>query len=68
MRGYERDERSTLVLKIRESVKAGTYRVAPEDVAAAIIAGPFAASVSPELLLADRVARLTQPTKTDDHQ
>ena len=41
MQTDESDERSELVLQIRERVAAGTYRVAVEDVADAIMAGPF---------------------------
>lgn len=56
------------MLEIRESVEAGTYRVAPEAVAAAIMAGPFATPMSAELSLADRIARLTKPPQRDNHK
>lgn len=56
------------MLEIRESVDSGTYRVAPEAVAAAIMAGPFAAPMSAELSLADRIARLTKPPQGDNHK
>lgn len=55
------------MLAIQESVDAGTYLVAIEHVADAIIAGPFALSM-PEApwLLRDRVADLAEPPQSND--
>ncbi len=54
------------MLKIRDSVNAGTYQIATEDVADAIIAGPFMLSMSSQLSLGDRIVRLAEAPKQDD--
>ncbi len=43
MRADDSDERDELVASIAQSVALGTYRVPAEDVATAIMSGPFGA-------------------------
>ncbi len=43
MPAEDRDERAERVASIAHSVELGTYRVPAEDVAAAIMSGPFLA-------------------------
>ena len=66
MQTEDQDERADLVASITQSVEAGTYRVAAEDVAAAIMSGPFFAYLR-RLSLVDR-RRSADPSQRDDDQ
>lgn len=55
------------MLRIAESIDAGTYRVVTEDVATAIMAGLFGAHAQSEASLGERIARLAEVPQRNDH-
>ena len=66
MRADDPDERDELVASIAQSVAMGTYRVPAEDVANAIMSGPFGAYLR-RLALFD-VRRSAEASQRDDNQ
>ena len=64
MPARDQDERAELVASIAQSVQMGTYRVPAEEVAAAIMSGPFFAYL--RRLSALDIRRSAESAESDD--